>query len=79
MLKFDDGKASIGIVFPTKFVHQKITNLTMAGKFQFRSYVHRILGICLYDAHLFCLKRKNDVFKQIPRNHKPIKVRLHVD
>ena len=44
-LKFDGGKASIGIVFPTKFVHQKITNLTMAGKFQFRSHVHRLLGI----------------------------------
>ena len=68
MLKFDDGKASIGIVFPTKFVHQKITNLTMAGKFQFRSYEHRISGINLYDAHLFSFKNeKNDVFKQNPQ------------
>lgn len=31
MLKYGDGKATIGLVFPNKFVNQKVTNLTLAG------------------------------------------------
>jgi hypothetical protein len=32
MLKYGDGKATLGIVFPNKFVSAPVTNVTIAGK-----------------------------------------------
>ncbi|XP_062574263.1 linear primary-alkylsulfatase-like [Saccostrea cucullata] len=31
MLKYGDGKSTLGLVFPNKFVHKRVTNLTLAG------------------------------------------------